>query len=450
MALVLRNAALQKQVSLLKCIKTRTIVTTANKNNNQAPLSAAVSKKPTLRHIFKAKFKFPLFKVNQMTTLKRDAHTAAAPLYKSVSCSELADGYRTDDRIQFINDSWLKARSATNFAKPIVIEPVPANVSTKFKKDRACLDILVPTMFESIANAVCPCPCPCGPCGPCCSPCGPCCGNMADCNCGRLLPPPCNTPPKCIQYMQGYYYYPYGTWFCGPYHVSTGAVPVCGPVCPGTACGIAPPNPNLLCKCGPCCCGLLSCSICNPPPFGSGPAGAVPAPWANPLNITSCYGVPGLGSQGSPAMSTQGMFAPCTQQSWGQPQPMGQSSLPIPFGVPGSTTQTATPDGSGFNITFPPVQISPHQIMPNSLSSPTAPQWATQHAPCECSGCVAKRNEPGTKSPAECNTPAIMQSIIEPFSKVFTSSKPPINKPENCKKSTKIPEDPKVKATFPW
>ncbi|XP_063544140.1 uncharacterized protein LOC134752375 isoform X2 [Cydia strobilella] len=459
MALVLRNAALQKQVSLLKCIKTRTVVTTANKNNNQAPLSA-VSKKRTLRQIFKAKFRFPSFKANLITTPKRDAHTAAAPLYKSVSCFELTDGYRSDDRIQFINDSWLRARSATNFAKPIVNETLPDNASSKFPKDRAGSDILFPTVFESIANAVCPCPCPCGPCGPCCSPCGPCCGNMADCNCGRLLPPPCNTPPKCIQYMQGYYYYPYGTWFCGPYHVNTGAVPVCGPVCPGTACGIAPPNPGLLCKCGPCCCGLLSCSICNPPPFGPGPAGAAPSPWASP-NITSSYGVPGIsnaqfggmGSHGSPAMSTQGIFPPCIQESWRQPQPMGQSCLPIPFGVPGSTGQTPMPGGSGFHITFPPVQISPPQTMPTSLSYPTAPQWATQHAPCECSGCVTMRNETETKSPAQVDTPTVMQNIIEPFSKVFPASKPPVNVAEKCKeskKSAKILEDPKVKATFPW
>ncbi|XP_063371178.1 uncharacterized protein LOC134659466 [Cydia amplana] len=453
MALVLRNAALQKQVSLLKCIKTRSVVTTANKNNNQAPLSAAVSKKRTLRQIFKAKFRFPLFKVNPITTLKRDAHTAAAPLYKSVSCFELTGGNRTDDKVQFINDSWLKARSATNFAKPAGIETVPDNVS-KFPKDRAGSDILVPTVFESIANVVCPCPCPCGPC---CSPCGPCCGNMADCNCGRLLPPPCNTPPKCIQYMQGYYYYPYGTWFCGPYHVNTGAVPVCGPVCPGTACGLAPPNPSLLCKCAPCCCGLASCSICNPQPFGPGPAGAAPA-WANSPNITASYGFPGISNtqfvgQGPP-VSTQGIFPP-VQESWGQPKPMGQSSLPIPFGVPGSTAQAPMPGGSGYHITFPPVQISPPQTkMPTSLSAPTLPQWTTQHAPCDCTGCVAQRNETETKSPpAQADTPAVMQSIIEPFSKVFPASKPPVNATENCKersKSTKILEDPKVKSLFPW
>lgn len=69
-------------------------------------------------------------------------------------------------------------------------------------------------MARSIVCACkCPCPFPCGPYG-----------NSCGCNC---LPPPCNTPPKCIQYMTGYYYYPYGFWFCGPYHV-TGLCSPCG------------------------------------------------------------------------------------------------------------------------------------------------------------------------------------------------------------------------------
>lgn len=83
-------------------------------------------------------------------------------------------------------------------------------------------------------NAGCPCPFPCGPCG-----------CKGGCGC---LPPPCNTPPKCLQYMTGYYYYPYGTWFCGPYHVTGTCAPVGGscpcpcPVkcCPGCVC--APPQ----------------------------------------------------------------------------------------------------------------------------------------------------------------------------------------------------------------
>ncbi|XP_013174492.1 PREDICTED: uncharacterized protein LOC106122893 isoform X1 [Papilio xuthus] len=71
------------------------------------------------------------------------------------------------------------------------------------------------------------CPCPC--------PCPSCCGN---------LPPPCNQPPRCIQCMTGYYYYPYGYWFCGPYHV-TGQ---CCPVGPGGICPKpCPPTPACVC-----------------------------------------------------------------------------------------------------------------------------------------------------------------------------------------------------------
>ncbi|CAH2062514.1 unnamed protein product, partial [Iphiclides podalirius] len=67
-----------------------------------------------------------------------------------------------------------------------------------------------------------------------CPPCPSCCGS---------LPPPCNQPPRCIQCMTGYYYYPYGYWFCGPYHVTGQCCPIgpCGPCggpkrCPAPAC----------------------------------------------------------------------------------------------------------------------------------------------------------------------------------------------------------------------
>ncbi|CAH0403971.1 unnamed protein product [Chilo suppressalis] len=85
-----------------------------------------------------------------------------------------------------------------------------------------------------------PCPFPCGPCG-----------CAKGCNC---LPPPCNTPPRCIQYMTGYYYYPYGTWFCGPYHVS------------GTCCPVGPCGPGSCGPCGPCgpCSPCGPCAPCGP------------------------------------------------------------------------------------------------------------------------------------------------------------------------------------------
>lgn len=69
--------------------------------------------------------------------------------------------------------------------------------------------------YSKPCSGGCECPFPCGPCG--------------------CLPPPCNQPPRCVQYMTGYYYYPYGYWFCGPYHVSG----ICAPVGPSE-----PPKPG--------------------------------------------------------------------------------------------------------------------------------------------------------------------------------------------------------------
>lgn len=101
-----------------------------------------------------------------------------------------------------------------------------------------------------------PSPCNCGPCPGCCP------------NCCSALPPPCNTPPKCIQYMTGYYYYPYGFWFCGPYHVSGTCTP-CGPCCPSSSSCCKPPCP----PCPPCpppnpcpkCCLCPKCCTCMNP-----------------------------------------------------------------------------------------------------------------------------------------------------------------------------------------
>ncbi|CAH2062515.1 unnamed protein product, partial [Iphiclides podalirius] len=104
------------------------------------------------------------------------------------------------------------------------------------------------------------------------------------------MPPPCNQPPKCLQNMTGYYHYPYGFWFCGPYNVNTGPVPCDGPVRPGGPCGpVAGPCPNFHgmcpCKtcppCGPCApsgacvpcgpCGLCGiCGLCHTPSAQSG------------------------------------------------------------------------------------------------------------------------------------------------------------------------------------
>lgn len=121
-------------------------------------------------------------------------------------------------------------------------------------------------------QAVCACPSPCPN------------------NC--CLPPPCNTPPKCIKYMTGYYYYPYGTWFCGPYHVATGPCGPCtGPVTPSGPCG--PSNPCAPPGCGPC--GPLSCcGVCGMTPnmhYSSymPNSHSVNAQYSVPFNMQSVY-----------------------------------------------------------------------------------------------------------------------------------------------------------------
>lgn len=101
-----------------------------------------------------------------------------------------------------------------------------------------CSQMLASRTFSSSVNCTakrsytckCGCPLPCGPFG---------------CGCG-CLPPPCNQPPKCVQFMTGYYYYPYGWWFCGPYHVSGTCCPVAG----SSACDSGCPGPK---GCPPCC-----------------------------------------------------------------------------------------------------------------------------------------------------------------------------------------------------
>lgn len=110
-------------------------------------------------------------------------------------------------------------------------------------------------------------------------------GSVCACpspNC--CLPPPCNTPAKCIQYMTGYYYYPYGTWFCGPYHVSTGSCPCSGPVKPSGPCPGVP--------CAPVCCKPLSCcGVCGVGgPFHQNNTNNAYNPWHfNSANMYSSY-----------------------------------------------------------------------------------------------------------------------------------------------------------------
>ncbi|KAF9407395.1 hypothetical protein HW555_012584 [Spodoptera exigua] len=184
----------------------------------------------------------------------------------------------------------------------------------------------------------CPCPFPCGPHG------------CPGCNC---LPPPCNQPPKCIQYMTGYYYYPYGFWFCGPYHVTGTCTPVgpCGPSCPAS-----PP-----CPCAKCCACL------NPVALMGGPIAPQPQPAPQPPSMTS-----------RPIHSNENIKYPCRNRT-------RISSTPIQR-TP-ATTQPRTQSGGiskffPFN-SVPAVEAARRMPHTSVLLCPFADMQAEQSKPSE-------------------------------------------------------------------
>ncbi|CAG9574205.1 unnamed protein product [Danaus chrysippus] len=153
---------------------------------------------------------------------------------------------------KFIPTAFMKVRRAKKFvpiefrrtrtkSNPVWVSVSSTAIPSSAKQTSGCLNtdslrkcrsltqFIQHRPYSKGCNVGCPCPFPCGPCG-----------GKDGCNC---LPPPCNTPPKCLQYMTGYYYYPYGTWFCGPYHVQGTCCPVgskapcpCACPCPKCAC----------------------------------------------------------------------------------------------------------------------------------------------------------------------------------------------------------------------
>lgn len=222
-------------------------------------------------------------------------------------------------------------------------------------------------------------------CCPCAFPCGPC-GCSKGCCC---LPPPCNTPPKCIQYMTGYYYYPYGFWFCGPYHVSGTCVPA-GPVSPGGPCGPCPP-----CGCCPCPPPSAPCPKCPCPkcctclsPIPTAVVGGDPEP--------RCQSV--QSPQPSPRTKLLEVSYPLPpdQHSQREGRPQGSSKGGIsrffPFNaVPALDPSWCVPRGS--------VHVCPYSTQPLTQSCPQA-QYAgctrlfPEHNPVYCTPCIKARTRP--------------------------------------------------------
>ncbi|CAB3252338.1 unnamed protein product [Arctia plantaginis] len=178
-----------------------------------------------------------------------------------------------------------------------------------------------------------PCPCPCG------------------CGCG-CLPPPCNTPPKCIQYMTGYYYYPYGFWFCGPYHVSGTCCP-CGPCSPGKG--------GVCCACKCCACFPGVCGVVTPQ---ANPRSFSNNPFANPQTFPQVIDQQTLSGVSSPANRSKSPFYYPSMQfkplsaTTSQPQPSIKSATTSDIGTSAhvqtnSSSNKASPRKSVISKLFP-------------------------------------------------------------------------------------------------
>lgn len=201
-------------------------------------------------------------------------------------------------------------------------------------------------LYSKSCDCGCPCPFPCGPCG-----------NGYGCGC---LPPPCNTPPRCIQYMTGYYYYPYGVWFCGPYHVS------------GTCKSIGPCSPGG--PCGPC----NSCSPCGP----CGPCCVCPTP----ESVVSASDQPKPCSSLSSPLPGNRVETPLPcPQSQSQPQPAPRSGLSkyFPFNTTVAPNIYNEPQNSRYRLQGPPSSFNPCVISPFNKQ-----RFSTQAAGCQ----VNRRN----------------------------------------------------------
>ncbi|XP_073964145.1 uncharacterized protein isoform X2 [Choristoneura fumiferana] len=242
MALVLRKAVMPRNVSLLKCIKGRTLATTANKNT-PVPLAAGVFRRSlkdaaVLKPLGHAKCK------TKQVQLARGRGTGRPhALRRCVSCPELTATPRA--RLVARHSSLPRTRRICLDSNPLskypLTSPLAALSAFSFLNSRAGFAI---AKRGFMSNSSCCGPCgPCRPCSPCCAPCctfrTPPCGSP--CNpCGTCLPPPGgNHAPQCLQYMTGYYYYPYGTWFCGPFHVAGKCVPVSSTCVPPQCCPAA-------------------------------------------------------------------------------------------------------------------------------------------------------------------------------------------------------------------
>ncbi|XP_045781503.1 uncharacterized protein LOC123878356 isoform X1 [Maniola jurtina] len=333
MALVIRKTFLPKNVSILKCMKGRPIASAPNKKHT-APLFHNQMKRTLSRRVQR----LTLTTCPKLEDGKTWNGQGSCLLYKNASspCLALSRKRRTD---------YLARSYSAVFHTDIPLfhsnKVFPNQIPMKTPWREFSTAQKVPTHAIQGLQTACACPCPCP-------------GTTC-------LPPPCNTPPKCLQYMTGYYYYPYGTWFCGPYHVSTGPRGPCtGPVSPG---------PNGPCPCGPCglpcACGPLQCcGVCGSPNITP-----------QTPNSPSAHFVP-FSTHGYPyAFNNFGQYCEYYDQtpsfsqypdSWTQPNtsPSMPSHMPSPY------------FGPGINVPIAPIPVNtePQSPITSTANQPSNPK----------------------------------------------------------------------------
>ncbi|XP_045530503.1 uncharacterized protein LOC123718139 isoform X1 [Pieris brassicae] len=413
MALMLRKSVLPKNISFLKCIKGRPIASTSFRKN-PAVLSNNAWKK-VIRGYSRKQFERPEPSVRKMKLNPNTTRQSVVP--------------------------------RRSMSSPCISTRIPERFLTSLKNSRSMTMHTRPQLFQyRCYSRVCA---------------AQALHAAGTCSC---LPPPCDCPPKCIQYMTGYYYYPYGTWFCGPYHVTGTCTPCGGPVttggpcgpggpCPGTPCGLPGIGP---CKCGPClpCCGCVlengntnNYTMSHPHcvPFASG----VPGPFhgtvdmygrfgsglssggsfgynmngiQDPMNVFASHGVPG-GFHNGPVDFSGQYTSPYTPYQASYPQQTFDPNMPMNPSQHNAYNQSC---GPCFNVPIQPVEVEPFMMPENFPQSGfnTQPQPAPEvKQKSKCNAFPLYRNpeerkdSKGTSSPAECLTSAAYSYRTNPLSK---------------------------------
>ncbi|XP_064075957.1 uncharacterized protein LOC135194438 isoform X1 [Vanessa tameamea] len=397
MALVLRKAVLTKNVSLLKCIKGRQLATTNNKKH-AAPILHNVMKRSLTKRVQKAAISVtkPKDIELQREIIKFDKITKCASCPSFVHARKeqsIASNLRKTASVLCLR----KCRSLQTFLPNLMRIDIIQNRAASTNPTEKFADA------AKALNSVCACP--------------------AACSC---LPPPCNTPAKCLQYMTGYYYYPYGTWFCGPYHVSTGSCPVAGPVKPGGPCGPIVPCPGD--PCGPICCTckpLSCCGVC-------GVGGSLPTDNSN--------------AHSNWQFRYANMYSPYTQTPFNPyPEYNSYSSYNsyMPYGYYNSFNGATPNFGPCINVPIVPVPIANQEV---GSHQPITQQATTPAPKSAISWPLSKANINQDTKVSAYKTPVVNPPVNPSTNHPMT---PPMSPPVNPSTNPPYTTNPTSKTTYP-